>query len=166
MHNDLSLSLESLQNSIVAFNYITHIFLQQISKQSEEYAQRFMKFKKTKNRNMADFPQRDLSPHDEFANAAYEDSIKHRFNICYPKTLSFLQQYLSATFAIEAHTPKEIFNACLDKDIITSQEARNLLILSQDQEFITSLNEPGIDIYMVEYGACMHNILKRLDVIN
>jgi hypothetical protein len=165
MHKDLSVNLDALQQSVDTFNIVAHEFLKKTLQLSELVAQRFKKFKKQykKDGNKDGLRQAVYREHEQHELLIFKDSVKHRFVGCYTLTTSFLQTYLQEKFSINAKSPEELFQQCLDLTIITHQEAQNLIALSKDPQLFSFSSEPEIPVDVIQYGICMNDILKRLN---
>lgn len=165
MYKDLNVSLDALQQSVDTFNLITHEFLKKALQLSELVAARFMTFKKQykKDGKKEGLRQAVYREHEQHELLIFKDSVKHRFVGCYNLTTSFLKLYLQEKFSITAESPESIFEQCLEYNILTNDEAQNLIALSKDLELFDFAGEPEIPLDVIQYGICMHDILKRLN---
>lgn len=165
MYNDLTVSFDVLQQSVNKFNVITHLFLQRALLVSEKCADRFLEFKNNhaKDANKESLHTAVYNEHEQCELLAFRDSVKHRFVTCFGLTTSFLKRYLEESCGVTTETPEEVFQQCMAHDIITNDEAQNLIALSKDLQLFSFSQEPEVPQDVIQYGIVMHAILKRLN---
>lgn len=164
MNSDLDISFKSLQQSIDTFNLIMHEFLKKSSEFSAAFVNRFMIYKRTHKKHTQEaFHKAVYRQHETYELLAFKDSLKQRFNTCYNLSISFLKLYLEEKHGIVSKSIEELFDRCLEQNIITSDEAKNLTALSKELALFSLDQESDIPENVVQYGIVMHEILKRLN---
>lgn len=149
-----------LRYSICVFVQITHIFIQKTLHFHDLFTARYYAYKE-KNKNKKDkggLYEDAYREEEEIELLVCRDSIKIRFADCYELTLSFLSNYLKQVFSITAVDAHELFQQCLEKGIITDDEAQNFIALSKCDE------ETDVPGEVIQYGIDIYNILKRLNL--
>jgi glutamate-1-semialdehyde aminotransferase len=152
--------LKTLQQSINDFNLLVSEYFEQTEQSSKLVSQRFMTYKKKMKPNtsvdMVALKKAVYREDEELQLNEYKNTIKMKFSSCYALTVLVLSKHLEDTFSITTDDSQELFQQCIEKGVITHDEAQSLIALSHAQESEETIN-------IIECGITIHRILKRLN---
>lgn len=108
---------------------------------------------------------------DEYDNddlIAYRDSVIQRFEFSYELTWNFLKKYLKDYYALDVSSPKKIFQECYKLGILTEEETRIFMKMSDDRNMTShTYNEEAaeeISIHIKTYYRFMIAVCTKLQI--